>query len=231
MPTGRADCNSTSAPMVRLVAPSAIRTPISLVRCSTRYESTLNSPDMGQEKRERSECQRHPERNCQKIRCRARHDLQRRDVAHVGIDSRHPLDQFMAGPLRAAAHTDRQRRSGRISTDRNVDACSPQIRCPQTEFPVPKSRATPTTTAVRARTCGSSGFGLVPSAPLKGKSIWFEPQDQSDGVAARPQLARDALGHDHHRGARAALSRREAASTDEVDVEDAKVPREKRTGR
>ena len=26
-------------------APSAIRTPISLVRCSTRYDSTLNSPD------------------------------------------------------------------------------------------------------------------------------------------------------------------------------------------
>ena len=31
--------------MLPLVAPSAIRTPISLVRCSTRYESTLNSPD------------------------------------------------------------------------------------------------------------------------------------------------------------------------------------------
>ena len=44
-PTGRIDCDRTSRVTSQVVAPSAMRTPISLVRCSTRYDSTLNRPD------------------------------------------------------------------------------------------------------------------------------------------------------------------------------------------
>ena len=44
-PTGRNDCDNTSRVTVGAVAPSAMRTPISLARCSTRYDSTLKSPD------------------------------------------------------------------------------------------------------------------------------------------------------------------------------------------
>jgi len=38
-------CDTISAITSRGVAPSAMRTPISLVRCSTRYDSTLNRPE------------------------------------------------------------------------------------------------------------------------------------------------------------------------------------------
>ena len=43
--TGRVVCASINCVTLCDEAPSAIRTPISLVRCSTRYDSTLNSPD------------------------------------------------------------------------------------------------------------------------------------------------------------------------------------------
>ena len=43
--TGRVVCDSINCVTFCEVAPSAIRTPISLVRCATRYDSTLNSPD------------------------------------------------------------------------------------------------------------------------------------------------------------------------------------------
>ena len=97
MPTGRADCDSTSAPMLRLVAPSAIRTPISLVRCSTRYESTLNSPD--NVRRSASAPSTSVSQNGIPRRYasfHARDGPQRGDLAHVWIDRRQPLDECVA---------------------------------------------------------------------------------------------------------------------------------------
>ena len=43
--TGLAVCHSINCVTFCDEAPNAIRTPISLVRCSTRYDSTLNNPD------------------------------------------------------------------------------------------------------------------------------------------------------------------------------------------
>jgi len=43
--TGRVVCANIKSVTLREAAPSAIRTPISLVRCSTRYDNTLKSPD------------------------------------------------------------------------------------------------------------------------------------------------------------------------------------------
>ena len=59
--------------------------------------------------------------------------------------------------------------------------------------------------------------------PRVAVRVRLEPQDLPDGVDARPQLARDAFGHDRHRGACAPLGLREAASAHEIDAEDAEV--------
>ena len=138
MTTGRADCDSTSAAMLRLVAPSAIRTPISLVRCSTRYESTLNSPDNVSRSASAPSTSVSQNGICQQIHFHARDGLQRGDLAHVGIDRRQPIDERMARALGIAAHTHRQRRPGRLGADRHVDTCSAQPHAAE-----PKARDVP----------------------------------------------------------------------------------------
>ena len=138
MPTGRADCDSTSAPMLPLVAPSAIRTPISRVRCSTRYESTLNSPDNV------SSSASAPSTSVSQNGIPSRYTSaramvsQRGDLAHVGIDRRQPIDERMARALGIAAHTHRQRRPGRLGADRHVDTCATQPQAAE-----PKARHVP----------------------------------------------------------------------------------------
>ena len=156
MPTGRADCDSTSKAIPRLVAPSAIRTPISLARCSTRYESTLNSPGQRQQKRQSSERQRQPERNLQQICFCPRECLQRGNLAPCW-DRRPPGDRQVHCRARSASPRTR------IAIDVFADpgligryTPAPSILTPPNRKPA-TSRATPATIKLRATDGGSSG--------------------------------------------------------------------------
>ena len=105
-----------------------------------------------------------------------------------------------------------ERRPGRLGADRHVDTAplrpsAPRIRKPAT------SRATPTTTTVRESSGGSSASGSA-AVPLVGGS-GSSRRTCPTASTTRPQLARDAFGHDRHRGACAALGLREAASAHE----------------
>ena len=222
MPTGRAVCDSTSAPMLRLVAPSAIRTPISLVRCSTRYESTLNSPDNVRRSASAPSTSVSQNGIARRYAANARDGPQRGDLGHVGIDRREPIDERMARALGIAARTQRQRRLGNLGADRHVDTGARRSLASQ-----PKARhiardANDDEAAREKRRVWLPRRG--PWAPLRA-GVWLEPQDLPDGVDARPQLARDAFGHDRCRGACAPLVLREAASAHEIDAEDVEVLR------
>ena len=70
--TGRVVCDSINCVTCRGEAPSAIRTPISLVRCSTRYDSTLNSPDTVSNRASPPSIERHPEGDLQEERLESR---------------------------------------------------------------------------------------------------------------------------------------------------------------
>ena len=80
-------------------APSAIRTPISLVRCSTRYDSTLNSPDTVSNSASAAENQRHPERDLQEERFEPRHRPHGHDLAHVRIDPGEMVEERLPGQV------------------------------------------------------------------------------------------------------------------------------------
>ena len=170
MPTGRADCDSTSAPMLR--AGRAERHPHADLPGALLDEirEHAEQPRQRQQKRQRSKHQRQPERNRQKIRFRARDGPQRRDLAHVGIDRRQPIDERMARALGIAAHTQRERRPGSLGADRHVDtgARQPEAAQPKARHVAGDADDDEAAREQRRRRSGSPRFGSSGPARAAG---------------------------------------------------------------
>ena len=99
MATGRAVCDNTRRVTLRDVAPSAMRTPISFVRCSTRYDSTLKSPDTVSVKASVPSTSVTQKAICQEIGLHSRHGPHRQHLTHVRIDDRQPVEEAVAAPV------------------------------------------------------------------------------------------------------------------------------------
>ena len=140
MPTGRSDCDSTSPATFLVVAPSAMRTPISFACCSTTYDRTLNRPDTVNTSASPPKYDRDPEGDLQHVRLHSGHRSQRHDVAEAGIDAREAFEQRLARLLGVAADAQVQRRLRALGTGRQVHARRRSR---------PGSRTTPTTVNVR----------------------------------------------------------------------------------
>jgi hypothetical protein len=111
-------CANINCVTFRDEAPSAIRTPISLVRCSTRYDNTLKSPRHGQQQREPAENHRHPEGHRQQEGLEPRHRPQGDDLAHVRIDPGEPLEQCLPRQVGIASNASHQEGLWRIDGGR-----------------------------------------------------------------------------------------------------------------
>ena len=184
--------------MLRRVAPSAMRTADLPGASLDEIGQHAEQPRQRQQKRQRSKHQRQPERNRQKIRFRAARWF-------AAWTPRPCWDRSPPADRRAHGARAPHRRARRIvsdvlavfGADRHVHTCA---RHP--DAAEPKARHIPCDAdddeAARDRR-------RVVRLPRVACRVRLEPQDLSDGVDARPQLARSAFGHDRHRGACAAL--------------------------
>ena len=122
MPTGRSDCDSTSRATFLVVAPSAMRTPISFACCSTTYDSTLNRPDTVNTSASPPKYDRDPKGDLQHVRLHSGHRSQGDDIAQGRIDAREAFEQRLARLLGVAADAQDQRRPRALGTGRKVHA-------------------------------------------------------------------------------------------------------------
>ena len=117
--TGRVVCDSINCVTFCEEAPSAIRTPISLVRCSTRYDSTLNSPDTVSNSASPpriSDTQKAIRRkNVSSLATRPHGH----DHAHVRIDPGEMVDECLPGQVGIAVDARDDRRLRRVKAGRH----------------------------------------------------------------------------------------------------------------
>ncbi len=111
MLTGRSDCDSTRCATFLVVAPSAIRTPISFARCSTRYRQDAEQARQRQHERQSSKDRRDPKGDPHDVCLRSGDRAHGGDLAQTGIDAREVFEQSLTRLLRVATHAQGQRGS------------------------------------------------------------------------------------------------------------------------
>ena len=108
--------------MSRGVAPSAIRTPISLLRCSTRYDRTLNRPETVSARARPPRMTAIQKTTSSTAASSPRHHPHRRDLAEGGIDLRERVQQRAPRRIGIAVHAQDERRFRLLRRGRQIDA-------------------------------------------------------------------------------------------------------------
>ena len=191
--------------MLRLLAPSAMRTPISRVRCSTRYESTLNNPDSVSSSASTPSTTVSQNEVAEDVGVRSRERLHRRDLGHVRVERRESIEDHASRDLGVAAHAQRQRRRGHVGVDRQVDAGSADAaRAELKARDVARDADDDGRARLQQRVVGrrrrGSGLGALPD-----RRVRLDAQHLPDRVGAGPELARHGFRNDGHGFVRVAL--------------------------
>ena len=118
--TTRNDCARTSPVTFRVVAPSAMRTPISFPALLDEVRQHAEDARQGQEECQPAEHDRQPESDLQRICLHPAERAQRHHHAHVGIDGREAFEQRATGQLRIAGDACDQIHPGIRRARRNV---------------------------------------------------------------------------------------------------------------